>query len=77
MVQAAKLSYDLDMSMSDIGKEIGLTRWQVGRLLKDARELGIVRIDIVPDCATPARIGSPPAAKVRPPGSHRRFQQRR
>ncbi|SCM78800.1 Transcriptional regulator with sigma factor-related N-terminal domain containing protein [uncultured Pleomorphomonas sp.] len=48
MVQAAKLSYDLDMSMSDIGKEIGLTRWQVGRLLKDARELGIVRIDIVP-----------------------------
>lgn len=48
MIQVAKLSYELDMTMSEIGKQLGLTRWQVGRLRKDARELGIVRIDIVP-----------------------------
>lgn len=48
MVQVAKLSYDLDMTMSEIGKRLGLTRWQVGRIRKEARDLGIVRIDIVP-----------------------------
>ena len=47
MIQVAKLSYDLDMTMSEIGKTLGLTRWQVGRIRKEARDLGIVRIDIV------------------------------
>ena len=48
MVQAAKSYYDLDLKMGDIARHLGLTRWQVGRLLKDAREQGVVRIEIVP-----------------------------
>lgn len=48
MVQAAKLYFDLDRTQSDIAKELGLTRWQVSRLLREAREIGIVRIEIVP-----------------------------
>ncbi len=48
MVQVAKLYYDLERTQADIAGELGLTRWQVGRLLKDARARGIVRIEIVP-----------------------------
>jgi len=48
MVQAAKAYYDLDRTMGDIAGQLGLTRWQVARLLKDAREQGVVRIEIVP-----------------------------
>jgi deoxyribonucleoside regulator len=48
MIQAAKLYYDLEKTMSEIAKELGLTRWQIGRVLKEAREVGIVRIEIVP-----------------------------
>jgi deoxyribonucleoside regulator len=47
-VQAAKAYYDLDRTMAEIAKSLGLTRWQVARLLKDAREQGVVRIEIVP-----------------------------
>jgi deoxyribonucleoside regulator len=48
MIQAAKLYYDLERTQSEIAKELGLTRWQVGRLIHDAREIGLVRIEIVP-----------------------------
>jgi deoxyribonucleoside regulator len=48
MVQAAKLYYDLERTQSEIATELGLTRWQVGRLLREARDVGIVRIEIVP-----------------------------
>jgi deoxyribonucleoside regulator len=48
MVQAAKLYFELDCTQSDIAKQLGLTRWQIGRLLHEARELDIVRIDISP-----------------------------
>jgi deoxyribonucleoside regulator len=48
MIQAAKLYYDLERTMSEIAKELGLTRWQVGRILREARETGVVRIEIVP-----------------------------
>jgi deoxyribonucleoside regulator len=48
MVRAAKLYHDLDRTQSEIAKELGLTRWQVGRLLADARAHGVVRVDIVP-----------------------------
>jgi deoxyribonucleoside regulator len=48
MVQAAKLYYDMERTQSEIAKELGLTRWQVGRLIHDAREIGLVRIEIVP-----------------------------
>ncbi|MDQ0475232.1 sugar-binding transcriptional regulator [Labrys wisconsinensis] len=48
MIQVAKRYYELDMTMGDLAKELGLTRWQASRLLSDARESGIVRIEIVP-----------------------------
>ncbi len=48
MVRVAKLYYDLERTQNEIATELGLTRWQVGRLLTEARELGIVRIEITP-----------------------------
>lgn len=48
MAQVAKLYYDLEKTQNDIAKETGLTRWQVARLLREAREVGIVRIEIIP-----------------------------
>jgi deoxyribonucleoside regulator len=48
MIRAAKGYYDLEMTMADLARELGLTRWQVSKLLKDARDSGIVRIEIVP-----------------------------
>lgn len=48
MVRVAKLFYDLDRTQSEIAAELGLTRWQIKRLLTEARELGVVRIEITP-----------------------------
>lgn len=48
MIQVAKRYYELDMTMGDLSKELGLTRWQASRLLTEARETGVVRIEIVP-----------------------------
>lgn len=48
MVQVAKRYYELDMTLGELAKELGLTRWQASRLLSEARETGIVRIEIVP-----------------------------
>jgi deoxyribonucleoside regulator len=49
MVQAAKLYYDMQLTQHEIARRLGLTRWQVGKMLTDAREIGIVRIQIVPN----------------------------
>ena len=51
MIQAAKRYYDLDMTIGELARELGLTRWQARRLLNDARDCGIVRIEIVPRTA--------------------------
>lgn len=48
MVRVAKLYYDLDKTQSEIAKELGLTRWQIARLMTEAKELGVVRIEITP-----------------------------
>lgn len=48
MIQVAKRYYHLDMTMSDLSTELGLTRWQASRLLTEAKEIGLVRIEIVP-----------------------------
>ena len=48
MVQAAKAYYDLGRTQSEIAEDLSLNRWQVGRLLRDARDAGIVRIEINP-----------------------------
>ena len=48
MIQVAKRYYHLDMTMSDLSTELGLTRWQASRLLTEAKESGLVRVEIVP-----------------------------
>ncbi|MBT2475297.1 sugar-binding transcriptional regulator, partial [Microbacterium sp. ISL-103] len=47
MVRVAELYYDEDKTQDEIGALLGLSRWKVGRLLTQARERGIVRIEIV------------------------------
>lgn len=48
MVRAAKMYYELEATQARIAQELGLTRWQVGRLLSEARDVGVVRIEIIP-----------------------------
>ncbi|WP_210528817.1 sugar-binding transcriptional regulator [Rubellimicrobium arenae] len=48
MVQVARMAWQQDRTQTEIAAETGLNRWQVSRLLQDARDLGIVRIEIVP-----------------------------
>lgn len=48
MVQVAKAYYDQQRTQAEIAGDLGLTRWQVGRLLTEARETGVVRIEIQP-----------------------------
>ena len=48
MLQVAKRYYDLDQTQAQIATDLGLTRWQVGRLLAEAKAEGVVRIEITP-----------------------------
>lgn len=48
MVNIARMAYQQDRSLVEIAQETGLNRWQVSRLLQEARDLGVVRIEIVP-----------------------------
>ena len=48
MIKVARMTYHMDSTQAEIGAETGLTRWQVSKLLQEAKELGIVRIEIVP-----------------------------
>ncbi len=47
MVRVAELYYDEDKTQDEIGGLLKISRWKVGRLLTQARERGIVRIEIV------------------------------
>lgn len=58
MVQVAKAYYELDRTQARIADDLGLTRWQVGKLLTEAKAEGIVRIAITP------RIGRTTALEV-------------
>jgi len=46
-VRLAELYYEEGKSQDEIGGLLSITRWKVGRLLAQARERGIVRIEIV------------------------------
>ncbi len=46
-VRVAELYYDENKTQDEIGGLLTITRWKVGRLLAQAREQGIVRIEIV------------------------------
>jgi len=48
LVQVAKMYFQLQRTQAEIAQALGLTRWQVGRLLAEARETGVVRIEIAP-----------------------------
>ncbi|MBC7724700.1 MAG: sugar-binding transcriptional regulator [Burkholderiaceae bacterium] len=47
LVRVAELYYDGNKTQDEIGAILGITRWKVGRLLAQARDEGIVRIEIV------------------------------
>lgn len=77
MIQAAKLYYDLNHNQNEVARELGLTRWQVGRLLREARDTGVVRIEIAPrsrrrielETALQRRFGLRDAVVVTAPGA--------
>jgi deoxyribonucleoside regulator len=46
-VRAAELYYEDSRTQDEIGLLLGLTRWKVGRLLSQAKDSGIIRIEIV------------------------------
>jgi deoxyribonucleoside regulator len=46
-VRVAELYYDENKTQDEIGGLLKITRWKVGRLLAQARDAGIVRIEIV------------------------------
>ncbi|MCB1298912.1 MAG: hypothetical protein KDB08_08025, partial [Microthrixaceae bacterium] len=46
-IRAAELYYQEHKTQDEVGAILGLTRWKVGRLITQAREAGIVRIEIV------------------------------
>src|SRR5690606_21751352 len=46
-VRVAELYYDEAKTQDEIGALLKISRWKVGRLLTNAREKGIVRIEIV------------------------------
>ncbi|MGU3500332.1 sugar-binding transcriptional regulator [Mycobacterium sp. C31M] len=47
MLHVAQSYYEQGRTQEDIGRELHLTRWKIGRLLDEAREVGIVQIKIV------------------------------
>ncbi|WP_258566825.1 sugar-binding domain-containing protein [Microbacterium sp. Se5.02b] len=47
MVRVAELYYDEDKTQDEIGGLLKVSRWKVGRLLTQAKDRGIVRIEIV------------------------------
>ncbi|WP_353114747.1 sugar-binding domain-containing protein [Microbacterium sp.] len=47
MVRVAELTYDEGKTQDEVGALLGISRWKAGRLLVQARERGIVRIEIV------------------------------
>ncbi len=46
-VRVAELYYDAGKTQDEVGALLGISRWKVGRLLTQARESGIVRIEII------------------------------
>ncbi len=47
LLRVAELYYEHAMTQEEIAKQLTLTRWKVGRMLREARDRGIVKIEIV------------------------------
>ena len=48
MVHVARMAYQQKMTLTEIASETGMNRWRVSKLLQDAHDTGMVRIEIVP-----------------------------
>ncbi|MBW9109910.1 sugar-binding transcriptional regulator [Microbacterium ureisolvens] len=46
-IRAAELYYEENLTQEEIGRNLQITRWKVGRLLTQAKEEGFVRIEIL------------------------------
>jgi DNA-binding transcriptional regulator LsrR (DeoR family) len=46
LVQVARLYYQRDLTKQEIGRRLGLSRFKVARLLEQARDEGVVRIEV-------------------------------
>ena len=77
MIQVAKRYYELDMTMGELAKELGLTRWQAQPPPhRRPRERHRAHRDRAARAAQP-RPREPPAAPLRPEGSRRGAASRR
>lgn len=47
LLRVATLYHEQELTQQEVADRLHLTRWQVGRLLQEARRVGIVRIEIV------------------------------
>ncbi|MGC5626994.1 sugar-binding transcriptional regulator [Georgenia sp. Z1344] len=47
LLRVATLYHEQELTQQEVAERLHLTRWQVGRLLQEARRTGIVRIEIV------------------------------
>jgi deoxyribonucleoside regulator len=47
MLRSAQLYYEAHLTQQEIARRLHLTRWKVGRMLAEARETGLVKIEIV------------------------------
>lgn len=47
LLRVAQLYYEQGLTQAEIAARVHVTRWKVGRLLEEARQTGIVRIEIV------------------------------
>ena len=46
-IRAAELYYEENLTQEEIGRNLQITRWKVGRLLTQAKDEGFVRIEIL------------------------------
>ncbi len=47
LLRVAQLYYEKGLTQAEIASRVHVTRWKVGRMLEEARQTGIVRIEIV------------------------------
>lgn len=47
LLRVCQLHYEQQLTQQEVGDRLHLTRWQVGRMLKEAHAKGIVRIEII------------------------------
>ncbi len=48
IVHVARMAYQQNKTLTEIARETGMNRWRVSKLLQEALDVGMVRIEIVP-----------------------------